>query len=184
MANRTHQDRRHAGEDVLHTMRGGRVAGADAAAAIEARLGPLGSYVVDFALGDIWSRPGLSRRDRSLVVITILATLNQLNQLHSHVQNGINHGLSREEIDEIFVQLAGYAGFPRAIDATTTAHAAIAALQKVDQLEARPPAPAKDDAQRSADAKEVMRRLSADPRLDEYVLEFLPQPRRREEPGS
>lgn len=160
MANRTHRDRRLAGEEVLQVMRGGRVDGATAATGVEERLGPLGSYVVDFALGDIWSRPGLNRRDRSLVVITILATLNQLNQLRAHVQNGVNHGLSRVEIEEIFIQLAGYAGFPRAIDATVTAQAALAELEGVDRLDPRPAAPAKDDAQRSADAKAVMRRLS------------------------
>ncbi|MCC6436363.1 MAG: carboxymuconolactone decarboxylase family protein [Acidimicrobiales bacterium] len=161
MANRTHSERREAGQDVLRTLRGGKVDGATAAAANEARLGALGSYVTDFALGDIWSRPGLSRRDRSLVVITILATLNQLNQLRSHVQGGIHHGLTRTEIEEIFVQLAGYAGFPRAIDATTTAHAAIADLQGVDALEPGAPATPKQDAERSADAKAVMRQLGA-----------------------
>ena len=125
MPRKTQADRRAAGMDVQDTLRGGGTDREANAAATEARLGALGSYVLDFALGEIWTRPGLSRRDRSLIVITILATLNQLNQLRSHVQGGINHGLSRAEVEEVFVQLAGYAGFPRAIDAHTTAQAAI-----------------------------------------------------------
>jgi 4-carboxymuconolactone decarboxylase len=160
MAKMTHAERREAGKDVQGTLRGGGIDTEAAAAATEARLGPLGSFVVDFALGDVWSRPGLPRRDRSLIVITILATLNQLNQLRSHVQGGINHGLTRTEIEEVFVQLGGYAGFPRAIDAMTTAHAALAEMQGVDRLEPSPPAERKDDDRRSADAREVMGRLS------------------------
>ena len=160
MPKKTHAERREAGKDVQRTLRGGNVDADATVAATEARLGALGSYVVDFALAEVWTRPGLSRRDRSLIVITILATLNQLNQLRSHVQGGINHGLTRSEIEEIFVQLAGYAGFPRAIDAMTTAHAALAEMQGVERLEPSPPAPPKDDDRRSADAREVMGRLS------------------------
>jgi 4-carboxymuconolactone decarboxylase len=159
MPKKTHAERRAAGKDVLTTLRGGGIDADAAVAAMEARLGPLGSFVVDFALGDVWTRPGFSRRDRSLVVITVLATLNQLNQLRSHVQGGINHGLERSEIEEVFVQLAAYAGFPRAIDAMTTAHEALAELQGVDRLEPSPPAERKDDEQRSADARGVLARL-------------------------
>ncbi len=160
MPKKTHAARRAAGMDVQRTLRGGDIDGVAVAAATEARLGPLGSFVIDFALGEIWTRPGLSRRDRSLVVISILATLNQLNQLKVHVQGGVNHGLSRTEIEEIFVQLGGYAGFPRAIDAMTTARQAIAELQGVERLEPSPPAEALDDDARSAAAREVMALLS------------------------
>lgn len=160
MAKRTPSERREAGKDVLNSLRGGEIDTDAAAAATEERLGPLGSFVVDFALGDVWTRPGLSRRDRSLIVVSILATLNQLNQLSSHVQGAINHGLTRTEVEEVMVQLSGYAGFPRAIDAMTTARAAIATMQGVDQLEPSPPAGPKDDEQRSADARTVLGRLS------------------------
>jgi 4-carboxymuconolactone decarboxylase len=160
MAKKTHSERRESGKDVQNSLGGGSVDTDAAAAAIEARLGPLGSFVVDFALGDVWTRPGLSRRDRSLVVIAILTTLNQLNQLRGHVRGGINHGLTRVEIEEICVQLAGYAGFPRAIDAMTTVHSALAEMQGVDRLEPSPPAERKDDEQRSADARETMSRLT------------------------
>ena len=161
MAKKTHAERRTQGKDVQSTLRGGGIDADAVVAATEARLGPLGSFVIDFALGDVWGRPGLARRERSLIVITILATLNQLNQLRSHVLGGVNHGLSRSEIEEVFVQLAGYAGFPRAIDAMTTAHQVLAELAGVDRLEPSPPAARKDDDERSADARAVMGRLSA-----------------------
>ncbi len=158
---RTHSERREAGKDVQNSLRGGGIDTEAVAAATEARLGALGSFVIDFALGDVWSRPGLSRRDRSLIVITILSTLNQLNQLRTHVQGGINHGLTQTEIEEVMVQLSGYAGFPRAIDAMTTARSSMADMQGVEALPPSPPAARKDDEQRSADAREVMSRLSA-----------------------
>jgi 4-carboxymuconolactone decarboxylase len=159
MASKTHAERRAAGMEVQSTLRGGGIDAEAAAATTEARLGPLGSFVVDFALGDVWSRTELSRRDRSLVVITILATLNQLTQLRVHVQGGIHHGLTSTEIEEVMVQLGGYAGFPRAIDGMTTARAALAELEGVETLEPSPPAAAKDDEQRSTDAREVLARL-------------------------
>lgn len=147
--------------DVQDTLRGGGIDREATAAAIEERLGPLGSYVLDFALGDVWTRPALSRRDRSLVVITILTTLNQLNQLRVHVQGGVNHGLTPTEIEEIMVQLSAYAGFPRAIDGMTTARQAMAELDGVDSLPPSPPAPPKEDDRRSADARAIMAELSA-----------------------
>lgn len=160
MPRRTYAERREAGKDVMNTLRGGKVDAAAVVAATEERLGSLGSFVVDFALAEVWTRPGLSRRDRSLVVITILATLNQLNQLRAHVQGGINHGLQRSEIEEICVQLSAYAGFPRAIDAMTTAHSAIAELLGVDKLEPSPPAEPQEDDQRNATVAEVMARFN------------------------
>lgn len=160
MAKRTQAERRAAGIDVQRTLRGPSVDPEAAAAALEGRLGALGSYVIDFCLGDIWTREGLSRRDRSLVVITILATLNQLNQLKSHVQGAINHGLARSEVEEVFVQLAAYAGFPRAIDAMNTAQVAMAEQLGVDALEPSPPAARVDDDARSSAARETMARIT------------------------
>ncbi|MGI9614968.1 MAG: carboxymuconolactone decarboxylase family protein, partial [Acidimicrobiales bacterium] len=107
MAEQTPAARREAGKDVLSSLRGGGVDADAIASATEDRLGPLGSFVVDFALGDVWTRPGLTRRDRSLIVVSMLATLNQLNQLRAHVQGAINHGLTRTEVEEVMVQLGG-----------------------------------------------------------------------------
>ncbi len=159
MPRMTQAQRREAGQDVLRTLRGGDADGAAAAAELEGRMGALGSYVVDFCLGDVWTRPGLSRRDRSLVVITILATLNQLNQLKSHTRGGLAHGLQRSEIEEIFVQLSAYAGFPRAIDAMTTFLQVLAEDNGGTPVDSPAPAARVDDEQRSATAREVMGRF-------------------------
>jgi 4-carboxymuconolactone decarboxylase len=149
--------------DVQASLAGGGIDTEAAAAAMETRLGPLGSFTVDFALGDVWTRTGLSRRDRSLIVVTILTTLNQPNQLPTHIRGAINHGLTRTEIEEVMVQLAGYAGFPRAIDGMTIARTTLAELAGVgvDQLDPSPPAPPADDDERRARAREVLDRLTA-----------------------
>ncbi|MCP5035423.1 MAG: hypothetical protein GY939_26795 [Actinomycetia bacterium] len=160
MAKKTHQERRAAGIEVQSSMAADGLDAEAAAAATEARLGPLGSFIIDFAFGDVWTRAGLSRRDRSLIVVTILTTLNQLNQLQDYVRRAINHGLTRTEIEEVMVQLAGYAGFPRAIDGMTTALASLAEMDGVERLEPSPPAEPKDDDRRSADAREVLGRLT------------------------
>ena len=78
--------------------------------------GALGEYAIDFGIGDVWSRSGLAPRDRSLAVIAILTTLQSNNALRFHVMAGLGHGLTPSEIEEVMVQLGGYAGFPRALD--------------------------------------------------------------------
>lgn len=160
MTDQTQADRRALGLDVLGTLRGPEADAGAAAEAIEANLGALGSYVVDFALGQVWSRPGLSRRDRSLVVISILTTLGHPNQLRAHVAGGLNHGLPREAIEEVMVQLGGYAGFPCAIEGMNVARQVFRERDGTDALPPSPPAERKDDAQRRADARVVLDRLS------------------------
>jgi len=159
MTNKTQAERREAGKDVLLSLRGGSIDADATADAMEAALGPLGSFVIDFGLGDVWTRPGLARRERSLIVITMLTTLNQLNQLRSHVGGGLNHGLTRIEIEEVFVQLAGYAGFPRAIDGMNTAREAFLEAEGVAELQPSPHADRQDDDARRAGAREVFERL-------------------------
>ena len=94
----------------------------------------VGAIAFDFAFGDIWSRPELSRRDRSLVVLSILGTLSRDDEIEFHTQGGRSHGLTREEIEEIFVQLTIYAGIPRAVGGVQAARRALA---KADERAAR-----------------------------------------------
>jgi alkylhydroperoxidase/carboxymuconolactone decarboxylase family protein YurZ len=91
-------------------------------------LGDVGTLAFRWAFGEIWSRPELSRRDRSLVVIAILAALGQGSELAFHVPAGINHGLTREEIEEIMVHLCLYAGFPKAVDGMRATREAFAKI--------------------------------------------------------
>ena len=92
--------------------------------------GGIGEVTYRWAFGEIWSRPQLSKRDRSIVVITILVALGAQAQLAVHVPAGLRHGLTREEIEEVVTHLSLYAGIPRAIDAWRTVQAAWTALDK------------------------------------------------------
>lgn len=119
-ADRLSDDERHRrAADVRRTLTNGRAAADPAAdlAAMRDHLGDLADWAFDWAFGEIWSRPELSRRDRSLVVIAILTALGQESELAFHVPAGLNHGLTRTEIEEIATHLCLYAGFPRAVDA-------------------------------------------------------------------
>lgn len=84
-------------------------------AAMHDYLGDLGDWAMQYAFGEIWSRPQLSRRDRSLIVVAILTTLGQTAELEFHIPAGLNHGLTKTEIEEIMTHLCLYAGFPRAV---------------------------------------------------------------------
>lgn len=67
--------------------------------------------------GDIWERPGLSKRDRSLVTVTALIALNRTEQLRFHLGKAIENGLTKEEVIEVITHLAFYAGWPNAMNA-------------------------------------------------------------------
>ncbi len=84
---------------------------------ITENLGDLGRYIVEFAFGDIYSRDGLSLRDREISTIAMLTCLGREPQLEVHINAGLNVGLTKEEIEEIIIQTVPYAGFPTAINA-------------------------------------------------------------------
>lgn len=65
-----------------------------------------------FGFGDLWSRPGLSRRDRSIVAMTVTATLRAEPQLGWHVRGALGAGISPDEVREVLIAIAGLAGFP------------------------------------------------------------------------
>ncbi|MGO4404703.1 carboxymuconolactone decarboxylase family protein [Bosea sp. RAF48] len=74
-------------------------------------------YVFEFSFGDIYSRPGLDLRSREIATIAALAAMgNAQPQLKVHIEAGLNVGLSRQEITEILIQMAVYAGFPAALN--------------------------------------------------------------------
>lgn len=75
------------------------------------------TYVFEFPFGDIYSRPGLDLRSREIATIAALAAMgNAAPQLKVHIEAGLNVGLTREEIVEIMIQMAVYAGFPAALN--------------------------------------------------------------------
>jgi 4-carboxymuconolactone decarboxylase len=71
--------------------------------------------------GDIWERPGLSKRDRSLVTVSALIALNRPDQLRSHLARARQNGVTEAELVEAITQLAFYAGWPNAISAVAVA---------------------------------------------------------------
>jgi 4-carboxymuconolactone decarboxylase len=71
--------------------------------------------------GDVWERPGLARRDRSLVTVSALIALNRPDQLRSHLALALENGVTRDELVEAITHLAFYAGWPSAITAVTVA---------------------------------------------------------------
>ena len=75
------------------------------------------TYLIEFPFGDIYSRPGLDLRAREIATIAALTALgNAALQLKVHIEAGLNVGLSRDEITEIIMQMAVYAGFPAALN--------------------------------------------------------------------
>jgi 4-carboxymuconolactone decarboxylase len=71
--------------------------------------------------GDVWARPGLSRRDRSLVTVSALIAMNRPDQLRSHLALARTNGVTREELVEAITHLAFYAGWPNAVTAVSVA---------------------------------------------------------------
>ena len=71
--------------------------------------------------GDVWERPGLSKRDRSLITVAILAALYRVNELPHHIARAQENGINQEELAELFTHLAFYAGWPSAITGVRTA---------------------------------------------------------------
>jgi 4-carboxymuconolactone decarboxylase len=69
-------------------------------------------YVQQSAFGDIWTRPGLPVRDRSMITVAVLAALGQPEELRAHLAGALNVGLSREELVEVLMHVSVYAGVP------------------------------------------------------------------------
>jgi 4-carboxymuconolactone decarboxylase len=70
---------------------------------------------------DVWQRPGLSQRDRSLITVAALIALNRPEQLRSHLQRARANGVTKDEVVEVITQLAFYSGWPNAVNAVTVA---------------------------------------------------------------
>src|SRR6202453_1038135 len=102
---------------------------------------PFQDLITRYAWGEIWSRPGLSRPERSLVTLAVLAALQHEQELAMHVKAALRNGLTAEQIQEILLQVAVYAGVPVA---NRTFPIAQRALAEAAQTPQGPPA---DDAQ-------------------------------------
>ncbi|MDF0601266.1 carboxymuconolactone decarboxylase family protein [Psychromarinibacter sp. C21-152] len=78
---------------------------------------PLQKLTTEYCWNEIWNRPGLDRRARSLLNLGMIAALNRPHEFRIHVNGALNNGLSKEEIREAILQIAFYCGGPAALDA-------------------------------------------------------------------
>lgn len=77
---------------------------------------PMQELVTQFAWGEIWNRPGLDRRTRSLLNLAMITALNRPHELELHVRGAVNNGVTKDEMREVFLQTAVYCGMPAALD--------------------------------------------------------------------
>jgi 4-carboxymuconolactone decarboxylase len=82
---------------------------------------PLQELVTEYCWGRIWTRPGLSRKTRSLINLAMLTALNRPHEVKLHLRGALNNGCSKEEIMEVFLQTAIYCGIPASVDSFRTA---------------------------------------------------------------
>ncbi len=83
-------------------------------------------FITEMAWGTVWARPGLERRTRHLLTIAILAALGRENELAMHIRATKNTGVTEEELKEVFMQVAVYAGIPAANSAFAVAKRVLA----------------------------------------------------------
>lgn len=81
----------------------------------------LAEYTDSVLFGDVWERPGLSKRDRSLITVATLVALYRTNELPNHLKRALDNGVTRDELVEVITHLAFYAGWPTAATATAVA---------------------------------------------------------------
>jgi len=88
---------------------------------------PLQELVTQYCWGECWGREGLSRKTRSMLNIAMLSVLNRPNELKNHVKGALTNGVTPDEIREILLQVAIYAGIPAGVDSFRVAHEVIKA---------------------------------------------------------
>ena len=83
----------------------------------------MAEIAADVLFGDIWERPGLSKRDRSMITVAVLTALYRSGQLPGHINRALDNGVTKEEIGEIITHVAFYAGVPTAANVAGIAKA-------------------------------------------------------------
>ena len=81
----------------------------------------LSKYTSEVLFGDVWERPGLSKRDRSVITVAMLTALYRTDQLRGHIRRALANGVTKDEIGEIITHVAFYAGWPTAAQAVRIA---------------------------------------------------------------
>ena len=115
-------ERREAGQKIIRDMMGEETAGRLLASARSGTFGSsIAGYAIDQAFGEIWTRPGLDRKARSLVSMAVMIALRQPNEFAIHMNIALNNGLTLDEIEEALIQTLPYVGFPAVATALAAA---------------------------------------------------------------
>jgi len=80
--------------------------------------------------GDVWERPGLAKRDRSLITVAALIALNRTEQLRGHLERALGNGVTKDELIEVITHLAFYSGWPTAMSAALLAKDVVEARER------------------------------------------------------
>jgi 4-carboxymuconolactone decarboxylase len=99
---------------------------------------PMQELVTEYCWGEVWSRPGLDRKVRSLLNIAMLTALGRRHELEVHVRGAVTNGVTAAEIQEALLQTAIYCGVPAAMEATRAAEAVLLALGVIEPRSAQP----------------------------------------------
>jgi 4-carboxymuconolactone decarboxylase len=91
---------------------------------------PMQELVTEYCWGAVWGREGLPRKTRSMLNLAMISILNRPHELRAHIRGALTNGVSKEEITEVFLQVAIYAGVPAAVDSFRIAREEFAAMEK------------------------------------------------------
>lgn len=89
---------------------------------------PMQDLVTEYCWGAVWGRDGLSPKIRSMLNLAMLSVLNRPHELRTHVKGALNNGVTRDEIREVLLQVAVYAGVPAGVDSFRIAREVLAEL--------------------------------------------------------
>jgi 4-carboxymuconolactone decarboxylase len=91
---------------------------------------PMQELVTEYCWGAIWGRDGLPKKTRSIINLAMISALNRPHELKIHVKGALKNGVTKEEIREVFLQVAIYCGVPAGVDSFRIAREAFAELEK------------------------------------------------------
>jgi 4-carboxymuconolactone decarboxylase len=103
---------------------------AKATATVDDFTGPLQDLVTEYCWGAVWGREELPRKTRSMLNLAMISILNRPHELRTHIKGALTNGVTKDEIREIFMQVAIYAGAPAGVDSFRIAREVFAEMEK------------------------------------------------------
>jgi 4-carboxymuconolactone decarboxylase len=120
MDKRSHKERHEAGLKTRREVLGAEYVDKSQAAADDFNR-PFTELLNTYCWNDVWNRPGLERKTRSMLNLAMLSALGRTHELKLHINGALNNGLTKEEIREVFMQVAIYCGVPAAVESFRSA---------------------------------------------------------------